>query len=217
MGVLWLLVCGSNLFHSNLAMPIALATIEQNFRANVQELLGMPANSVRRANQQNPPPSGGQEDQYATVLIQDISTYGWDEVTYVDPSQAGLGQQGSGDGPLGGQETTDLTENITGQRHFTASVQFFRGDAMVKANTLTALLQSGGSIAAMVADGICIAKIGPIRNLPALVDTFFENRAQLDIEFNFINQEQVDMPTFATFGGQIDTETESSTFLEPED
>lgn len=198
-------------------MPIALATIEENFRGNIRTLLGMPANSVIRANQQNPPPSGGQEDQYATVLVQEIGTYGWDEVTYVDPSQAGSGEQGSGDGPYGGDETTDLTENITGQRRFTVSVQFFRGNAIVMAHTLGALLQSSNSITAMVADGICISRIGPVRNLSALVDTFFENRAQMDIEFNFINQEQVDMPTFATFGGQIDTETESMTFLEPDD
>ena len=198
-------------------MPIPLATIEQNFRENIRTLLGMPANSVRRANQMDPPPSGGQTDQYATVLVQEIGTYGWDEVTYTDPSNAGLGEQGSGGGPLGGDETTDLTENITGQRRFMVSVQFFREDAIVKANTLGALLQSSNSIAAMVADGICISKIGAVRNLSALVDTFFENRAQMDIEFNFINQEQVDMPTFATFGGQLDTETSSDTFLEPED
>ncbi len=198
-------------------MPIPLATIEQNFRENIRTLLGMAANSVRRANQTDPPPSGGQQDQYATVLVNEIGTYGWDEVTYTDPSQAGSGEQGSGEGPYGGDETTDLTENITGQRHFTASVQFFRGNAIVMANTLGALLQSSNGIAANVADGICIAKIGPVRNLSALVDTFFENRAQMDIEFNYINQEQVDMPTFATFGGQIDTETESMTFLEPDD
>ena len=96
-----------------------------------------------------------------------------------------------------------------------ASVQFFRGDAMVLANTLGALLQSSASVAAMIADGICISTIGPVRNLSALVDTFFENRAQMDIEFNYVNQEQVDMPTFATFGGQLDTETESTEFSAP--
>jgi hypothetical protein len=175
----------------------------------------MPENSVRRANQFNPPPSGGQEDQYATVLIQEIGTYGWDEVTYTDPSDAGSGESGSGSDGYGGSETTDLTENITGQRRFMASVQFFRGNAIVLANTLGALLQSSASVAAMVADRICISKIGPVRNLSALVDTYFENRAQMDIEFNYVNQEQVDMPTFATFGGQLDTETESLEFSAP--
>lgn len=196
-------------------MPIALATIEQNFRGNIRTLLGMPANSVIRANQQDPPPSGGQEDQYATVLVQEIGTYGWDEVTYTDSSDAGSGESGSGSDGYGGDETTDLTENITGQRRFMVSVQFFRGNAIVLANTLGALLQSSNGIAANIADGICISKIGSVRNLSALVDSYFENRAQMDIEFNYINQEQVDMPTFATFGGQLDTETESTEFTAP--
>lgn len=199
-------------------MPLELASLEQNFRGLVRTLLGMPANSVHRANQFNPPPAGDQATQFATIFMQQLGVMGWDEVTHVNGTTEGYGEGGEGDGPFGGEEDNsglgtggfgdggyggdvpvDITELITGPRHFVASVQFFRGNAIVQANRLTALLQSSSGVALLLASGVGIGKIGSVRNLSALVDTYFENRAQLDIEFTIIAQEQITLETFDTF------------------
>jgi hypothetical protein len=181
-------------------MPLDLTAIEKAFRLNIRTLLQMPENSVRRANQFDPPPAGDQETQFATVFIQQLGSTGWDEVTHQDVSgDGGYGEGGYGDGGYGTGESEDVTEFITGQRHFIASVQFFRLDALSKANSLTALLQSSTSVQTLLAAGIGLGKIGTVRNLTTDVDSFFENRAQLDVEFYVISQEQVDLPTYAEF------------------
>lgn len=173
-------------------MPIDLPTVEQAFRATVRTLLGMAANSVRRANQFNPPPAGDQKTQFATVLVNEVDGRGWDDVTY---AAAGFGEDGYGDGNL----DENVIESITGQRHFIASVQFFRGNAKSQAMRLKTLLQSSNGLQELQAAGIGLGKIGDIRDLSKLTDTFFEARAQFDVEFYLINQEQADLPTFGTF------------------
>jgi hypothetical protein len=189
-------------------MPLKLTSIEQAFRANIRTLLGMPENSVRRANQFDPPPAGDQETQFATVFIQQVGGIGWDEITHANPTidQDGYGQGGSGDGGAGTGAVNDVTEFITGNHLFVASVQFFRGDAIDQIERLGMLLQSSPSIQALLAAGIGLGKIGAIRNLSQVVDSFYENRAQMDVEFYVVDREQVDLATFGFFPVTINSD-----------
>jgi hypothetical protein len=183
-------------------MALNLEAIETVFRKNIRMLLALPENSVWRANQQNPPQVEDQSFQFCTVLVQQIGPVGWDEVGYQDvpaPGNPGFGQGGMGGGGYGNGEVEDVNEFITGTRRFMASVQFFRGNALTRANSLTQLLQSTSSLQALQAAGIGLVKIGAVRNLSQVVDTYFENRAQIDIEFNVVSQEQTDMPTYGEF------------------
>lgn len=182
-------------------MALNLDAIEQGFRTAVQVLLGMQPDSVRRANQFNPPPAGDQAEQYATVLVQQLGNVGWDEVTHsnVPEPTGGWGEDPDGSGGFGTGGVNDVVETITGQRHFVASVQFFRGNALVQANRLTQILQSSTCMQQMLAAGIGIGKIGAVRNLSLLVDTYFENRGQLDIEFYVVSVEQLTLATYGKF------------------
>lgn len=202
-------------------MGLDLEAVEKTFRGLIRTLLIMPANSVRRANQFNPPPAGNQKEEFATVLIQEIGPLGWDEVTYLDTTESGYGQTGFGQGGFGQGEaggfgeggfgddgfgedvTNDIVELITGQRHFVASVQFFRGKAMLQAMRLGALLQSSNAREALIAAGIGLGKIGSPKEVSKVIDTFYETRSQMDIEFYLINQEEVAMQTFGKFSSAI--------------
>jgi|GEM_PF-2971383 hypothetical protein len=184
-------------------MPIDLATVEKAFRATIRTLLAMPANSVHRANQFNPPPAGGQSTQFATVLVTEVDSTGSDDVTY-ESADSGFGT--SGYGQVAPSE--DVVEVITGMRHFTASVQFFRGNAKFQAMRLKTLLQSSNGLQQLQAAGIGLGKMGPIRDLSKVTDTYFEQRSHFDVEFYVVNQEQVDMSTFGTFPVSITTDSQ---------
>jgi hypothetical protein len=188
-------------------MSLDLDLIEQTFRGVIRSILGMQPQSVRQANQFNPPPAGDQSQQFATVLVQEIGPTGWDEVTYATPGgDVGAGDQGFGSDGYGGDEVLTVTEQITGQRHFVASIQFFRGNARVQAVRLSQLIQSSNAVSSLLAAGIGIGKIGAVRNLTAVVDTFYEERSQIEIEFYVVVQEAVTMQTFGTFAGTLDPE-----------
>ena len=168
-----------------------LTGINKTVRELVRTLLNMPANSVRPANQNAP--AGAKTEQFATVLITIIDRTGWDESNLkneISPS-------------------TNVAETIIGQRKFTASVQFFRGDAYTKAARLGILLQTSSAIGKMQAVGLGLVKVGAATNLTAVVDTFWEERGQIIIEFHLVQVETVSTPTFGRF--PIITHTETST------
>jgi hypothetical protein len=181
-------------------MPIDLTVLEPAFRATIRTLLGMPANSVKRANQFNPPPAGDQATPFATVLVSEVGGEGWDDVTYAN---AGFGQDGFGEG----NEDDNVIETITGIRHFTASIQFFRGNAKSQAMRLKTLLQSTAAIQQLQAAGIGLGKLGDVRDLSQVVDTYYESRAQLIVEFCAINQETATVATFGSFPLSITTDS----------
>jgi hypothetical protein len=182
-------------------MPINLEALESDFRAVIRTVLEMPEHSVRRANQKNPPPAGDQATPFATVLVSEVGSTGWDDVTY---SGVPYGQDGFGEDEFG----TTIIETITGQRHFTASIQFFKGKAKSQADRLKALLQSSTALQLLQAAGIGLGKIGEVRDLSQVVDTYYESRAQLNVEFYAVNQEQSLLASFGSFPVSITTDSQ---------
>ena len=170
-----------------------LLEVNKRIRTLIRTLLAMPENSVRRANQTAP--TGSQSEQFATVFISWINRTGWDDLTLKNQIAPSL----------------DVDETVVGQRHLSASIQFFRGDAYTKAQRLEALLQTSKAISAMQAANLGLVRIGQARNITGLVDTYWEERGQIDIEFHVIADEITALPTFGRFPIQINTETEQLT------
>lgn len=157
-----------------------LDTTNTALRNLIRSLLGMPAGSVRPANQNAP--TGSATDQFATVLLTPIGSEGTDDYL-LSP----------------GLNPNEITEKLVGSRRITASVQFFRGDALTKASRLESLMSSSRAIAAMQAAGLGLVTIHPVVNVAEKVDTYWEPRAQVSLEFYLITEEQDTLQSFGTF------------------
>jgi hypothetical protein len=157
----------------------------------------MPAGSVRPANQNGPTGNLTKPDntanQFATVLLNTIERRGWDDERLENEAAP----------------STNVTQTIVGQRHLVASIQFFRGDAYTKAERLRALLQTANAITQLQAAGLGVIRVGQALNLTALVDTYWEERGQLEVELSLVTAEQASVATYGKF--PITTETESQT------
>ncbi|MHB0973955.1 MAG: phage neck terminator protein [Thiobacillus sp.] len=165
--------------------------INKLIRQFVRETLGMPANSVRKANQAAP--TGAQNEQFATVLVTMLEPTGEDERKLANEAAP----------------STNVAETVTGQRRLVASVQFFRGDAYTKACRLKTLMSSSGSIDKLQAVGLGFVRASPARNLTGVIDAGWEERGQIDLEFYLVAKEVQSIPTYGRF--PIDVITESST------
>lgn len=106
------------------------------------------------------------------------------------------------------EPSLNVTESVQGVRHITASVQFFRGDAYTKAARLPALMRSSLAMDTCRAQGLGFIRCGSPRNLTQEIDTNFEERGQIDIEFYVIASETVSLPTYGRFPISIDPATE---------
>lgn len=174
--------------------------VNKRVRKLVREILAMPENSVRPANR-NAPASGPKSDQFATVLITPMGGEGWDDQRFEDlPGPAKL-----------------VRETVQGLRRFSASVQFFRGDAYTKAERLSILLQASGSVSKMQAVGLGLVRVSSARDLTAVVDTFYESRGQIDIEFYLVADEKIDILTYGEFPISVSTPNSTTNFevIEP--
>lgn len=165
--------------------------INKLIRRFVRETLGMPENSVRPANQVAP--TGKQSEQFATVLITLIDATGEDDRRLANEAAPSL----------------NVAETIIGQRRLVASVQFFRGDAYTKACRLNTLLSMSSAVDRLQAIGLGFVRASPVRNLTAVIDGAWEERAQIDLEFHLVAKEVQSLPTYGTF--PISVTTESST------
>ena len=168
-----------------------LNDINKIFRTLVRETLGMPENSVRPANQNAP--AGKQTDQFATVLITSIVDTLWSNNKQEDEAAPSL----------------NIEETVMVQYTVTVSVQFFRGDAYTKAQRLGLLLQTSSAIARMQSLGVGLVGASTARNLTATVDTFWEERGQIDLEFHLVAKESLSLPTYGIF--KFDVSDASST------
>jgi hypothetical protein len=158
-----------------------LNAVNKQVRELVRSVLAMPADSVRPANQNAP--TGTVDMQFATVLITDIKPTGWDDIRVENEASP----------------STSLQESVVGQRHMVASVQFFRGDAYSQACKLRTLLSLSSSIDKLQAAGLGFVRASAAKNLSAVVDTAWEERAQIDLEFHLVVKETVRTPTYGRF------------------
>lgn len=167
--------------------------VGQKLRELIRVALDMPADSVRPANQNAP--TGTMDQQFATVLITYIEPTGWDDMRLVNEA-----------GP-----STNVTESAVGQRHIVASVQFFRGDALTKATRLKSLLAMSAQIDKMQSMGIGFVKAGQVKNLTAVIDTYWESRAQIDLEFYLIMKEDDSLASYGKFPVSVTTPSSTTT------
>lgn len=156
-------------------------SLNKRVRTLIRTLLGMPANSIRPANQNAP--AGAIDEQFATVLIMTIGATGQDERFLANEAAP----------------SKNVVELIGGQRKFVASVQFFRGDAYTKAMRLEALLSTSKAVDLMQQLGIGFVDSSPPRNLTGVVNTLWEERGQIDLTFYVIAAEATSIPTYGTF------------------
>lgn len=168
-----------------------VADINKLIRQFVRETLGMPPDSVRPANQTAP--TGKQSEQFATVLITLVDSTGEDERRMANEAAPSL----------------NVSETIIGPRRLFASIQFFRGDAYMKACRLNTLMSMSSAVDGLQALGLGFVRASPARNLTAVVDAGWEERSQIDLEFYLVAKEVQSLPTYGTF--QIDVTTESLT------
>lgn len=165
--------------------------INKLIRKFIRETLSLPENSVRKANQTAP--TGKQSEPFATVLITLIDATGEDDRRLDNEAAPSL----------------NVAETIIGQRRLVASIQFFRDDAYTKACRLNALLSMSSSVDKLQAIGLGLVRASPARNLTAVIDSAWEERAQIDLEFHLVAKEVQSIPTYGTF--PISVTTESST------
>jgi hypothetical protein len=165
--------------------------INKLIRKFIRETLALPENSVRKANQTAP--TGKQSEPFATVLITLIDATGEDDRRLDNEAVPSL----------------NVAETIIGQRLLVASIQFFREDAYTKACRLNALLSMSSSVDKLQAIGLGLVRASPARNLTAVIDSAWEERAQIDLEFHLVAKEVQSIPTYGTF--PISVTTGSST------
>lgn len=170
--------------------------INTNIRTLIRTLLNMADGSVRPANQ-NDDPSGDQSEDYATVLVYTTTPLGWDEVKEV---------------PLIGDPFTNV-ETVAGLRQVTASVNFFRGPAYQRAMRMQGIFQTSGAKDLMDSFGYGFISAGKPQDLSAVQSTYFEARAQIDIDFYVTATESNNLDTFVQFPITVETETTTDSFI----
>ena len=168
--------------------------INKLIRKFIRETLALPENSVRKANQTAP--TGKQSEPFATVLITLIDATGEDDRRLDNEAAPSL----------------NIAETIIGQRRLVASIQFFREDAYTKACRLNALLSMSSSVDKLQAMGLGLVRASPARNLTAVIDSAWEERAHIDLEFHLVAKEVQSIPTYGTFPISVTTESSTTSF-----
>ena len=182
---------------TNGASPVTDTGMDRMARA-VRELIrlamGMPAGSVRPANQVAP--RGKTSEGFATVLLMETEDAGWTESAI--------------DGSVGSQ-----AETITVPVYVTASVQFFRGTSPPTDEASNATFAAGGYDQAVrlerrlqlvqvreIMRGMRIGLIGANRprDLSGLSNGQWESRGQVDLYFQVIASENAAIETFGEVG-----------------
>lgn len=158
--------------------------LNTTLRAFIRELMGMPVNSVRPANQVAP--TGLQSEQFATVLIASLVP--------IAQSQGAMATLANEALP-----STNVRETVRVQFEALVSVQFFKGDAFTKAQRLAVRLFSSWATDTMQTLGLGLVDVSSPRNLTGQVDTFWEARGQLDLRIIVLAEEVMSLATYQTF------------------
>lgn len=153
-------------------------------RAIVTELMQLPIDYVRPANQNAP--AGGLEDQFMTVLITDIT------------------------GERGHQTKTEIVDSpdllyaIDAQRKATASLQAFGAGSFDLLLDLNAMLDSDWAQWQFQQQNFgLILRRGPTDLTSIVPAQFWQRRARMEIDFYFIVHAEVRVPYFSSFDWTI--------------
>lgn len=141
------------------------ADVNKAFRVMFRDLLGLDANAIRPAYQNAP--TGDSKTLFGTVTI-------------ISATPEGHSQRYLENDP----DTVDLIETVIGHVRLTMSVQFYRAGAYDMIMRLSQALQSSMALNKMQAIGVGLVSVGTPRDLTALIDTYYEDRGQVDLTFN---------------------------------
>lgn len=159
--------------------------LNRAIRALVRLCTGIADKDVRPANQDAPA-----KGNFATVLIMDSMAAGHDDDTWAD---------------VAGDPDDKVRETLRGQRTSVASIQFFREGARDLAEKFRTRVALHDALYALQESGIGFISVTPVRNLSAVVNSAWEDRAQLDMVFSYISTETVDIPSFGSFPITVQT------------
>lgn len=159
-------------------------------RGVLTTLLASDPNYFRPANQNAP--TGRVNQPFAEVMITEFTPSGQDVRRLVDE---GVEFQ--------------LTQYIEGIRHILCDVQPVRANAYQTASRINALMRSDVAGGVCHAAGLGFIRAGTARNLSQTVDTFWEERAQVVLEFYCSSCEKLVIPTIASVVINIDVDGQS--------
>jgi len=166
-------------------------------RGFLRTLMSWPPNSFRPANQLAP--TGLPAEEFATVLIASMAPT-------VDPVLGAVSKWNDVAPP-----STDVEESVFIQERILASINFYRGDALMSATRLSILLQSAGAIETMQTIGLGLVSCSAVRNLSGVDDAVWESRAQLDVTFAVVAYATLTVATYNVF--RFETSTEEATSI----
>lgn len=166
--------------------------INQAIRSTIKTVLNYQGH-IHEANKNVP--LGNVDEPFGTVLVHDITPVGQDSRSLQDK---GVEHQ--------------LTETIDGSRSVEAYVEFFRAGAITNASRLKALLVSDVNASLLRKNGLSFVRSGEVQNLSQVVDTYWEERAQVILEFYISSVEQLTVATFSsvTINIQLDKTTQNT-------
>lgn len=170
-------------------------------RTVIRTAMGMPANSVRPADQDGP--TGPADAEFATVKI----------ISARDAGEPSVGQATIVDDDDNVTQTTEVTKIVV------ASVNFYKAPpkdatgqprysnaAFDRAANIVQRLNRASAILAMQQAGLGLISASPPRNLTGAVDSVHESRGQIDLTFSFVHAESETVPaiTNAEVGLQVE-------------
>lgn len=159
--------------------------INTTLRNIIRTELGLPEHQVRPANTDSPTGNS----PFATVLVFDAISNGFDDI---------IVQNAGGN---------NVTETASGLRKLFVSIQFFRANAITYATRLRAKLQLNSAREKFAINGLGYVRCSGVQVLSTLQNTFWEERAKVDLDVYVVAKEVETMNTFGTFPIEIDTET----------
>jgi hypothetical protein len=164
---------------------MTLDELHDGFRLFIRQLLSLPENSVRIADQNAPVGN----EPFISVKFSTLNNTGQDFHTYA---------------PI--LESNQITEIAIGQRRLFVSLQFFKGAALNQASRLKTLLTMGRASTKLQTLGLGFVSSSDVRDLSAPDDTYFESRSQIDLVFNLIAKETDTVDTIGIVPIELQTE-----------
>lgn len=173
-------------------MSASIDEINLAVRGLIRTVMGMPANSVRPAEQSAP--AGGQTAEIATVKIITSDDLGWPNDSLANSTDPTMVTASS-------EFLTEVVASINFYRSPSknpAGIATYSNEAFTRATVLARRLQLPGALDAMLAMGIGLIDVGKPRNLAAIADATWESRGQVDVTFAIVNQESVELAAIAS-------------------
>lgn len=162
-----------------------IGSLAQSIRQLVEAAMGMPANSVRPADQIVG--SGRDTEHLATVQILRVNELGWPSLEYAN---------------VDGTKTSPVNENVDQLLELVASVNFFRGgnadaaglpsytvQAVDDAARLPQRLRMAASLELAQSLGVSFVGAGSPRDLTGLAGAIWRSRGQIELRFYAVNRE----------------------------